>query len=198
MSPRTKSQLEQMRAETQKSILQSALKLFAKKGFDRTTIDDIAGAAKISKGLVYHYFNSKDEILDTLIRQAFEEAMSYGDGISEHSAPSEMLKAWVTQTMEQLQSHRIQWQLFFSIIFQPAISKKIGAFILEYRSKAMEQMVDTMTRFGSPNPIADSMLFGSLLDGIALNYILSPNDMPMKEMTDRINESISFLIKDRK
>lgn len=48
-------------------ILEAAEKLFAEKGFDRTTIDDIAEACKVAPGLIYHYFDSKTEILKALI-----------------------------------------------------------------------------------------------------------------------------------
>ena len=41
----------------------AAAKVFNKKGYLKTNIDDIAAAAKMSKGGIYHYFSSKDEIL---------------------------------------------------------------------------------------------------------------------------------------
>jgi AcrR family transcriptional regulator len=44
-------------------ILRVALRLFAERGFDRTTIGDIASATGTAHGLVYHYFASKDELL---------------------------------------------------------------------------------------------------------------------------------------
>ncbi|MEH7436631.1 TetR/AcrR family transcriptional regulator [Neobacillus drentensis] len=45
-----------------KEILASALVCFAKKGFQVATIDDIVGHSGISKGAIYNYFKSKDEI----------------------------------------------------------------------------------------------------------------------------------------
>ena len=41
----------------------AAAKVFNKKGYMETNIDDIATAARMSKGGIYHYFSSKDEIL---------------------------------------------------------------------------------------------------------------------------------------
>lgn len=46
-----------------KKIGSAAAKVFNKKGYLETNIDDIAAAAKMSKGGLYHYFSSKDEIL---------------------------------------------------------------------------------------------------------------------------------------
>ena len=47
----------------QENIGNAAAKVFNKKGYLETNIDDIAVAAKMSKGGIYHYFSSKDEIL---------------------------------------------------------------------------------------------------------------------------------------
>ncbi|MBB4825580.1 TetR/AcrR family acrAB operon transcriptional repressor [Sporosarcina luteola] len=49
--------------ETIESILAVSAKLFLEKGFDKTSIKDITVAAGISKGAIYHHFQSKDEIL---------------------------------------------------------------------------------------------------------------------------------------
>jgi AcrR family transcriptional regulator len=47
-------------------ILDAAVVAFAKRGFHACRVSDIADEAKVAYGLVYHYFRSKDEVLDTL------------------------------------------------------------------------------------------------------------------------------------
>jgi len=59
----TKEKQLEIEAMRRKSILDVALPLFFKHGYKKTTILDIAKAAKMSKGLVYHYFANKEEIL---------------------------------------------------------------------------------------------------------------------------------------
>ncbi|MGN0740420.1 MAG: TetR/AcrR family transcriptional regulator [Treponema sp.] len=48
-------------------ILDGAVKVFAQKGYDKTTITDIAGELKISQGLCYRYFPSKEDIYDAAL-----------------------------------------------------------------------------------------------------------------------------------
>lgn len=61
MSGRKKE--KELIAEHRKSIiLESAESLFLKKGYDETTMQDVADEAGYSKGTVYNYFNSKDEL----------------------------------------------------------------------------------------------------------------------------------------
>ena len=48
-------------------ILTAAMKLFNVKGYTNTRVSDISEKAKISKGLIYRYFNSKEEIILSLV-----------------------------------------------------------------------------------------------------------------------------------
>jgi AcrR family transcriptional regulator len=48
---------------TREHVLAKALELFRRKGFERTTMRDIAGAAGLSLGAAYHYFGSKEELI---------------------------------------------------------------------------------------------------------------------------------------
>ena len=50
-------------------ILEAATELFAKHGFDRTSVDEIAKKAGLSKGAIYWYFPSKEKILVALAEQ---------------------------------------------------------------------------------------------------------------------------------
>ena len=55
--------------ERTEQIIETAAKLFAEKGFDATSIDDIAEACGVAPGLIYHYFDSKSEILRALLER---------------------------------------------------------------------------------------------------------------------------------
>jgi AcrR family transcriptional regulator len=53
-------------AERRRQILDAAVRVFARQGFHTCRVSDIADEAGVAYGLVYHYFRSKDEVLDTL------------------------------------------------------------------------------------------------------------------------------------
>ena len=69
MARRTKEEA----AKTRARILASALALFAKKGYERTTFTDIAARLKMTKGAVYWHFASKEALLVELVRLALEK-----------------------------------------------------------------------------------------------------------------------------
>jgi AcrR family transcriptional regulator len=54
-------------------ICEKAAHIFAQKGFDRTSLDDIAAVLKITKPGLYYYFSSKDELLYTIIEFYWEK-----------------------------------------------------------------------------------------------------------------------------
>ena len=65
-----------------KLILDAALRVFARVGFHRARVSDIAREAGIAYGLVYHYFRNKDEILATIFEErwtAFLDAVEQVD-----------------------------------------------------------------------------------------------------------------------
>jgi TetR/AcrR family transcriptional regulator, fatty acid metabolism regulator protein len=53
-------------------ILDAAVRVFARQGFHTCRVSDIADEARVAYGLVYHYFKSKDEILDTLFLERWD------------------------------------------------------------------------------------------------------------------------------
>ncbi len=54
------------RQSTKSRIVKAAWNLFYKKGYDKTTVEDIISASKTSKGTFYHYFKGKESLLNTM------------------------------------------------------------------------------------------------------------------------------------
>jgi AcrR family transcriptional regulator len=81
---------------TKELVLKTARKLFGKKGITNTSMDDIAGEAKIGKGTIYHYYDSKEKLFIEvaeneveILRKILETAIDNVDG------PEEKLRAYV-------------------------------------------------------------------------------------------------------
>ena len=56
-------------ADKRRAILDAAIRVFARQGFHSTRVSDIADEAGVVYGLVYHYFKSKDEVLNELFSE---------------------------------------------------------------------------------------------------------------------------------
>ena len=57
------------RATTRAAILKTARHLFGDHGFENTTIDDIAIAARVAKGAIYHHFKTKEALFEAVFTQ---------------------------------------------------------------------------------------------------------------------------------
>ncbi len=62
---------------TRQRILNVASKEFSTKGYDGARVDDIMRLAKVSKNLIYHYFNSKEQLFITVLEAAYERMHEY-------------------------------------------------------------------------------------------------------------------------
>jgi TetR/AcrR family transcriptional regulator, fatty acid metabolism regulator protein len=75
-------------------ILDAAVRVFARQGFHTCRVSDIADEAGVAYGLVYHYFQSKDEVLDTLFLERWELMLGAIDEIDDQPiGPREKLHA---------------------------------------------------------------------------------------------------------
>src|SRR5437868_5311103 len=75
-------------------ILDAAVRVFARQGFHTCRVADIADAAGVAYGLVYHYFSSKDEILDTLFLERWDLMLgAIADADARQPSPREKLQA---------------------------------------------------------------------------------------------------------
>jgi len=81
-------------ADKRRMILDAAMRVFARQGFHTCRVSDIADEAGVAYGLVYHYFSSKDEILDTLFLERWNVMLqAIAEADRSHPSPREKLRA---------------------------------------------------------------------------------------------------------
>ena len=93
--------------ETRERILDSALKLFRVKGFDETTMRDIAAEASVATGAAYYYFRSKEELVMAFyVRTADEARELWPEVIGESRDLKKRIRAILNLKFEQFAKHR--------------------------------------------------------------------------------------------
>jgi TetR/AcrR family transcriptional regulator, fatty acid metabolism regulator protein len=75
-------------ADRRRQILAAAVKVFAEKGFHEARVGDIAEEAGIAYGLVYHYFASKEELLETIFRTTWTEMLARVEEVETAGVPA--------------------------------------------------------------------------------------------------------------
>ena len=79
--------------DKRRNILDAAIRVFARQGFHSTRVSDIADEAGVAYGLVYHYFDSKDEVLNELFSERWSLLLA---AIDEADASSESPRSKLT------------------------------------------------------------------------------------------------------
>jgi len=75
-------------ADRRRQILTAAVKVFAEKGFHEARVGDIAEEAGIAYGLVYHYFASKEALLETIFRTTWAEMLARVEEVEAAGVPA--------------------------------------------------------------------------------------------------------------
>src|SRR5712672_1213467 len=117
--------------DSRQEILRTAARLFQQRGYDATSMNDVAAALKLSKGGLYHHFQSKDEILFEIMNHAMditqERVLNPVRGIAD---PEGRLRALIRLHIEVVLSPRdreITVMLHENHPLPPALRKRINA-----------------------------------------------------------------------
>ncbi|HYW97436.1 MAG TPA: hypothetical protein VE870_17720, partial [Bacteroidales bacterium] len=78
--------------------------------------------------------------------------------------------------------------LYFSIIPQPGVLKIVKEEITNIYKEVYGILTGYFTSAGYPEPETEAMIFGSMLDGISMNYLLNPDFYPLQKVRDRLIE----------
>lgn len=182
MSPRTKEQLEIIREAKSKQIGEAALKLFASKGYQNTSIREIAIEAGVSKGLIYNYFTSKEEILSTLIYGVFDTmfAMYKFKNLEEFSDKDYV--EFINSSIDLVLEDADHFRLWFSVLTQPQVLSLVMDELWEKAGPLMKLMLEYYDRKGYENPVAQMRFASAVLDGIQMHIMLDPENFPVEDV----------------
>lgn len=98
---------ERERHRAKKEILDAAAELFARNGFEDTSMKEIAERAELSVGKLYHHFKGKNEIIRELLEEYIREMSIVGEeaGVPD-DPPLEQLRCRIRASMEHFKEHR--------------------------------------------------------------------------------------------
>jgi AcrR family transcriptional regulator len=182
--PRSKEQFQEMREKTRENILSAALRLFAENGYNGTSINDIAKAANISKGLAYNYFESKQKIMEAIFEELFKEGEKFVEIIYKADNPFLQIRAFIELTFKYYEENEERWKLYTALMFQPGMieeGKKLANYFSEKYNQKMENILSSV---GFKNPMLEVKLLNALLDGIGLDYLFDKTVFPLNEMKE--------------
>ncbi|MBQ0853711.1 TetR/AcrR family transcriptional regulator [Streptomyces sp. NPDC057620] len=175
MSPRSASVNEELRRRSRERLLQAALELVGERGYDATTLGDIADRAGSARGLVSYYFPGKRLLVQSavhrLMHRTLDEALEREPRTDDGQ---ERMARAIDAILGLARDHPVVMRQHMAGILQGEGFKQCP----EQRRLA-ELLSDTMSRYGSPDTAADYPMLRALLMGAVYAALVPGVPMPV-------------------
>ncbi len=181
MSPRSQEQIEKIRKQSISRILEAAFQLMAKYGYEATSISQIANEAGVSKGLMYNYFDSKEDLLRALLNDAFAEADELMAKIIDEDPKvtiENMLRWFFTELRERPEHWRLITELALKIDKFDFVKEMVKGKFIEY----VNFFGGLLEQIGFENPREEAQCIAGLFDGIGVQYLVIGKNYPLDKM----------------
>lgn len=171
----------EIRETRQSQILDAARSVFAQQGFAETRMDDIALACGLSKGTLYLYYKSKDDLIAGLLELTFSDllaqlrALFEADGTT--TARLQTLVAQMVDYMRQdMSALNIAYEFYGVAGRRPEVRRFLQVYFAEYRSTLAAIFEQGIERgeFASFDTDKAAITFVALLEGFSLLWFTDP------------------------
>ena len=168
----------QYKIDVKEKIVNAALMTFSKYGYDRTRMDDVAEAAKVSKGRLYLYFKNKEELFYAISERNIAELKQQ---LSTLFTGKENLKSSPENFYENFRSNNTTdlEKVFFEIIAESSRNLKLRKMLYEQRIKIFDVVIEYLNsqmqrglikKGTNTKAIASGLV--SLYNGLSLSRVL--------------------------
>jgi len=196
MSPRTKEQFAQIRKQSSDQIADAALELFAKNGFHLTSIERIAKMAGVSKGLIYNYFDTKDDLLRYVVSSAIE----VGDQVLEEAenaslSPIDQLCKVIDDLFKLVGEKPRYWKLMVMLSMQEEVAKKFEDITNQHAMANLGKLAGLLRDMDVPDFEVEAMTLAATFDGVLLHFIHMGEKYPLTQIAQHLKLKIAKLAK---
>ena len=154
--------------------METALEVFASDGYHKASISKIAIEAGISKGLMYNYFPSKEELLQEVLLKGVQNMKEIFTLMQDELDTEEELMILIKGTIDMMKKDPNYYKLYFTLFFQPEAYSIIKSKYEEILDGLLKDIAYYFEKKGEDHPVERAMVLAALLDGIGLHYLMSP------------------------
>ena len=185
--------------ERHAQIIESAIKVFARQGFASTRMDDVAAESGLSKGLLYWYFKSKEEIIiaiaDLLFGVEFRKMQSLSaKGQTARACLESFLEIFIADLQGMLKVAPVIYE-FYALAFRNATVRRVMQEYLGRFVAILEPIVQHGMDNGEFTPSdarQATLAIGSALEGTLLLWAYAPD---LVQPEEQLRVSMALLLK---
>lgn len=182
MAPRSEAQFAQIREERRHQILDAALHVFAEDSYHGSSMAAVAKHAKISKGLIYNYFTSKEEILVSLVVDVFDGVMEHLDLNLDEPLTRESFIQVIEKSVDEVVKNPQRWKLYMSLSFQPDVTPILMQQMMPKVQPFMVQLTNYFVAKGHEDPMTVMRYYSAVLDGVQMHILMDPKNFPVEKV----------------
>ena len=184
--PRTAEQFKEIRTDRKKAILDAALHVFSEQGYHNTSIIEVSKEAGISKGLIYNYFDSKEELLDILLGSFLDDEMLAVKKVLKKPLTGFTMIEFIKLNTQILKAKLKQWKLYFSLVTQPEVIKILQDRFSEENIFITQKIMEFFKQKGDKNSEMTFTLFSTTIVGLKMSYIMDSENYPIEKIEELI------------
>ena len=187
--------------DTRDRVLESAARVFARKGYLGASLDEVAADAGLTKGAVYWHFKSKNDLFFALLNSRYEHEV--GEQIpeafkrdAEHADPKESLKALLCSMLQRVRDDEDWPRLMLEFMSQardPEVRSRLGTAYQEAYRLSGDLIRHQYTSRGQQPPADPAMLaifWSALMDGLVLAWLVNPDHIDLPTLVPRFVDMI--------
>ncbi|MEE9169095.1 MAG: TetR/AcrR family transcriptional regulator [bacterium] len=186
--PRSAEKFDEIREKSKRQIMETALELFAKNGFHKTSIAMIAQKAGISTGLMYNYYGSKTALLEAILLAGFAEIEGMFVESEAEASPYQKMESMIEAYFASITEKAELWKLFLTLLLQPDVMETIHGSFMEFFGGMMRLIEEHFQQTGAADPVVEAKILGAILDGIGFHYLLDPDNYPVESVKNALIE----------
>lgn len=184
--------------ERKDQIVEAAVTVFSRLGFERARMEDVARESGLSKGTLYLYYKSKDELIGTLLKSIFDGEMRHLKGalVSEGSASERLLKLGELMSGE-IEKYSILLPVWFEFYAVAARDEGVRRFVKSYFDEYRETLAEIVRAgvqqgdFRQVDVDEVTATLVSLFEGMTLLWAFDPKTVPIE---GQIKASVRLLL----
>ncbi len=181
MSPRSASVNEEMRRRSRQRLLEATVELVSERGFEATTLGDIADRAGSARGLISYYFPGKRQLLQSAVHRmmhlTLQEALDRKPAPSGPRAGQEWLARAIDAILGLAQERPVLMRAHMAGLLQQE-----GFIQCAEQQRLAALLREAVARYGSPDPDTDYPLLRALLMGAVVAQLLPGAPMPLARL----------------
>lgn len=172
--------------EVRTHLMDAALRVFAQRGFEGSTVRDIAVEARVAAGLLYHYFPSKQALLTALFERSAGLVMAAFADVAAVEGPRERLAALLRGSAASVRQNEAFFRVSYGVRFQHSVLAGLAPGIAAQSELYVGLFTALLSELGRPQPQLDARLLFATLDGVFQHYVLDPENYPLDAVIERI------------